>query len=89
MKKCHIFTSKKYHFFTFRNCFILHGHVFVMCSTLSLVHLRVSDVEHLKGAISRINLSFALVSTALLKLTKLQYVFSCSKAVSLRVTDQD
>ena len=30
-KICHIFTSKNIIFSTFRNCFILHGHVFVMC----------------------------------------------------------
>ena len=29
-KKCHIFTSKNIIFSTFRNCFILHEHVFVL-----------------------------------------------------------
>ena len=29
-KKCHIFIYKNIIFSTFKNCFILHGHVFVM-----------------------------------------------------------
>ena len=64
-KKCHIFTSKNIIFSTLRNCFILHGYVFVMKIAPYLIVLFLEGTSKVLFACGREDLLMALPLFAL------------------------